>query len=293
MRCSFSRPLVPLFLIFLAIWVLGAAAAEDKDWTPAPEPPAQDSADHGDRQSSHVEDVSLQVEAVVINPYRTANIGSQVGGVIDRYYAEEGDMVLEGQVVAELATRRYVLQADRAAERVKALEAALHRAEEDARIKGDIFAEEATTRQEVLKAQAEAEIALRRLAEAQRELDLALFDLDACRVKAPFTGYVAQRFKQPDEPVERLEKIFSIVDTSRVHAVANVPENLLSRFEKGKEAVFVYGPAKEFRGKIDRVAKLIDPKSKTKRVYLVIQNTGNELEAGMSGSIKLLERGSP
>lgn len=160
-------------------------------------------------------------------------------------------------------------------------------AEDDAKLKEEVFGLDATTRQEVLRAVAEAEVARHRLAEAEQELELARFDLDACRVKAPFTGYLAAKHKQPEESVERLEKIFTIVDTSKVYAVANVPEDLLPFFPRGAEAIFVSGLGKAVDGQIERMGKVIDPKSRTKRVYLLIDNPRNELEVGMTGSLRL------
>jgi multidrug resistance efflux pump len=113
--------------------------------------------------------------------------------------------------------------------------------------------------------------------------------LESCEIKAPFSGYLAVRYKQPDETVERLEKVFALVDTSKVHAVANVPELMLDEFPKGKEAFFLLTPEKRFKGTVDRVGKLIDPKSRTKRVFLLINNSDNKLEVGMTGTMQLFK----
>jgi RND family efflux transporter MFP subunit len=281
--------------IVLAVLVAGlllvgpSRGEEETDWSPGSEPPPVEEKSIPAESLPRQQKISSTIEAVVINPYRSANVGGQVGGIIERFNAEEGDRIEEGQIVVELYDRRYLLLAERARERVRSLEVAFSRAEEEARIKGEVYDLDATTRQEVLKARSEAEIARYRLAEAKRELDLAVFDLDACKIQAPFTGYLASKFKQTDETAERLEKIFAIVDTTHIYAVANIPEESVSEFGKGAEAVFIYGDGKEFKGKIDRVGKLIDPKSRTKRVYVLIDNRGNELEAGMSGSLRLLK----
>jgi len=280
-----------VLVVFLAALLLvrPSPAEEEPEWSPSSEPPPVEARPIPPEGLLRREKTPATIEAVVVNPYRSANVGSQVGGVIEHFNAEEGDHIKEGQIVVELYDRRYVLMVERARERVNALKVALGRAEEEARIKGEVYELDATTRQEVLKAQSEAEVARYRLAEAKRELDLAEFDLEACKIQAPFTGYLASKFKQPDESVERLEKIFAIVDTSRILAVANVPEEMVSEFRKGAKAVFIYGEGKEFTGRIDRVGKLIDPKSRTKRVYVLIDNRGNELEAGMGGSLRLLK----
>jgi RND family efflux transporter MFP subunit len=260
-------------------------AQQKPDFTPPGEPaPGTTRSDQVSTEASGKPHASI--EAVVVNPHRSANVGSQVGGVIERFHFDEGDLVQEGQVVAEIAPKRYEILVYRAQDKLKAMEVALRQAEEVAQIKGEVFDLDATTRQELLKAKAEADIARARVGEAKRELELASFDLECCKIKAPYTGYLAVRYKQPDETVDRLEKVFSLVDSSKVHAVANVPEMMISEFKKGIEAQFQYSPTKQFRGVVDKVGKLIDPKSKTKRVYILINNSGGELEIGMTGTLR-------
>ena len=71
------------------------------------------------------------VEATIINPYRTANIGTEVSGMIDRFQVEEGDIVEQGQVVCEVSKARYVLMAEKAADEVKGLRLAVERNSDD------------------------------------------------------------------------------------------------------------------------------------------------------------------
>jgi RND family efflux transporter MFP subunit len=279
-------PFLPLALCLICLLVIPLHAEDEKEWQPSAQPAAAERPIEP-TGSPVPEKSSINVEAAVINPYRSATVGAQVSGVIERFDAEEGDLVKEGQTVVQIAERRYLLLLDRAKERLLSLEAAARRAEDDAKLKEEVFGLDATTRQEVLRAVAEAEVARHRLAEAEQELELARFDLDACLVKAPFTGYLAAKHKQPEESVERLEKIFTIVDTSKVYAVANVPEDLLPFFPRGAEAIFVSGLGKAVDGQIERMGKVIDPKSRTKRVYLLIDNPRNELEVGMTGSLRL------
>ncbi len=231
----------------------------------------------------------VTVEAAVVNPYQSAHVGSQVAGVIDQFYFEEGDLVREGQVVLQIDPARYRLNAQRAEDKLKGLEVALMRLKEEVGVKTELFDLNALSRQDFIKAKSEEEIMRYRVGEARKEMDIALLDLQSCKVKAPFTGHLAIRYKQPGEPTERLEKVFFLVDSSKVYAVANVPEPLLSQFHKGTEASYVYSSKKKFKGTVDRIGKLIDPKSRTKRVYLLIDNSGAELEVGMTGSLQLVK----
>jgi multidrug resistance efflux pump len=137
-----------------------------------------------------------------------------------------------------------------------------------------------------LKTLADVEITGQKIKEAIEDLTIARLNLQACEIKAPFSGFLAVRYKQPFETVDRLEKVFAILDSSKVYAVANVPETMLHRFPKDAEATFVHSSGKKFKGKVERLGKLIDPKSMTKRVHVLIDNPQNELEIGSSGTLE-------
>jgi len=236
-----------------------------------------------------LEDIINKVEQAIIHPYQSANVGAEVGGVIKGVNFQEGDRVESGEVVVEIFEERETAFTQKAEEKLKGLELELQRAEADVRIKEDLVSLGGGTRQELEKAQAEVDIIRQKIKETREDLKLARFNLRACRIKAPFSGYVAVRYKQPYETVERLEKVFAILDSSSVHAVANVPEILLQKFQKDTDAVFIHSSGKKFKGKVDRVGKLIDPKSMTKRVYVLIDNPKGELEIGSSGTLELAD----
>jgi len=231
----------------------------------------------------------ISLEAAIINPYQSANVGTEVSGIIEMFSLGEGQFVEKGKVVAEVSKRRFQLMRDKSAEALKGLKLALSLAERDYEIKSEMLALEGATKAEVLKALTEVEVAKAKVQEGETDLRLADLNLENCQVEAPFSGYIAVKYKQPFEPVERLEKIFAIVDSSRVYSVANLPESSLQKVKVGDKAVFVYRNTKEFSGKVEKIGKLIDPKSGTKRVFVTIDNADGALEIGLTGVLKLAE----
>ena len=131
---------------------------------------------------------AITIDAAVINPFQTANVGSQVAGVIAKFYFEEGDLVREGQIVLEIDAERYRLNAQRADEKLKGLEVALKSLHEEATLKTELFKLDALSRQEFIRVKAEAEAMQHRVREAREELELARLDVQSCTVKAPVYG---------------------------------------------------------------------------------------------------------
>jgi len=236
-----------------------------------------------------LEDSATKVEQAIIHPYQSANVGAEVSGVLKAINFQEGDPVKKGDVVAVLFKERDAALLRKAEEKLAGLQLELKRAEVDLKIKEELSTLGAATRQEYEKAVAELEITDQKVKEAKEELKIADLNLKACEVKAPFSGYLAVRYKQPFETVDRLEKVFAILDSSKVYAVANIPESMLQRFPKDSEAIFVHSNGTKYKGKVERSGKLIDPKSMTKRVYILIDNAKEELEIGSSGTLESVD----
>lgn len=230
-----------------------------------------------------------RIEAAVIHPYKSANVGTEVKGVISKINFEEGDPVLKDAVVLEVDPERYRMLVKKSEERVKGLEFSLRNAEDDLKIKEELFALNAGMQQDVIKARTQVDIERHRLGEAREELKLARLDLEACAVTAPFSGFLAVRYKQPDEVVNQYDNVFALVDKRKVFAVANVPESQTDKFTKGARAVFIHGSGKKYEGHVDKIGVLVDPQSKTLKVHVLIDNPRSDLQIGATGSLELVD----
>jgi membrane fusion protein, multidrug efflux system len=153
-------------------------------------------------------------------------------------------------------------------------------------VQDELFRKRATTYDEVLKARSQVEVLESRQDEALHKLKQAEINLKACILSAPFSGAIAVLYHQPFEMVDNLEKVFEIVDTSKVYARVNWPESRLKELGIGKKAVFQYA-GETFDGVIEKISSLIDPASKSKRVHVLLDNAAGKLQVGMSGTLTL------
>ena len=279
-------------VVCLASYSLLPASETDKNAPPGGENAPIYNAPAGPRSASDSSSFDIdridRIEAAVIHPYRSANIGVEVKGAIDKINFEEGEAVAKDAVILEISPDRYKLVAKKARERVKGLELSLKNAEEDLKIKEDLLSLNAGTQQDVSKAMTQVDIERHRLLEAREELKLAVMDVESCKVTAPFAGFLAVRYKQPDEVVNQYDNVIALVDKSKVYAVANVPESQASKFVKGAKAFFVHGSGKKYEGVVEKVGVLVDPQSKTLKVHILIDNPRGDLQVGATGSIELI-----
>jgi multidrug efflux pump subunit AcrA (membrane-fusion protein) len=95
-------------------------------------------------------------------------------------------------------------------------------------------------------------------------------------------------YNKQHESVQRFDQLFLMADTSKVYAVVNAPEQILTQLRKGLPAIFVRPDGERYMGVVARISKPIDPSSKTKRVHVLINNAASKLEMGMLGAVRLM-----
>jgi len=222
--------------------------------------------------------------SAVIYPFQSATVGAEVRGIVDIINFKEGDSVAKDSVVAEISKARYTAVVGEFQGNYDAVVRSLDRAREELAVQDELYSRRATTYDDLLKARAQVQVLEARKEEASHKLKQAELNLQACVLKAPFSGTIAVLYHEPFETVDNLEKVFGLIDTTKVYARANWPESRLSELALGKKAVFRYD-GKDYEGVIDKISSLIDPASKSKRVHLLIENPQGKLEVGMSGAV--------
>ncbi|MBI5572895.1 MAG: efflux RND transporter periplasmic adaptor subunit [Desulfomonile tiedjei] len=252
---------------------------------PSLEQTASPAADRSETSPDSVQRASPKIEGAVIRAYRQATVAAEVQGVVEKRYGKEGDLARAGSVVFEISPDLFQTIADRSRERLEERRAIRERYEEELKLKERLLSHDAGTLQEIVKARSEVKVATHREKEASLDLQLAIRDMNKCKVRAPFTGWLVSLHRDAFESVQRFEQLFLISDTSKVYAVANVPQALARQATKGANASFYSSSGAVFHGTVDKVEAVIDPASQTRKVYILIDNSKASLQMGMLGQI--------
>jgi RND family efflux transporter MFP subunit len=235
------------------------------------------------------------IAGCLIEPERTADVGSPVAGVIERVEVERGQRVKRGQVLAVLRAEVERASFDVAKSRADSsadLEAAtanavfnrdrLTRAE-------DLFRQSFISQQALDQARTEARMADQKLKQAReqraiskQERDVAEAQLSQRIIRSPMDGVVAERHaaageRADDKPLLRIARI----DPLRVQLV--VPTSLYGQVRVGgKVGISPELPgATRLTARVTMVDKVIDPASNTFRVQLELPNPDFSLPAGL------------
>ena len=129
---------------------------------------------------------------------------------------------------------------------------------------------------------------------AQAQMDAAKAHQDAlavqlsyARVLSPINGVVADRSVYPGEMASAGMPLISIVDISRVRAVANVPVKEAQSIKVGRPAR-VAGPEGDIPGTVVVVSPAVSPNATTVEVWVEIPNPGERLKPGATARVAII-----
>ena len=202
-----------------------------------------------------------------------AVVVARSAGTIDGLYAELGDRVSAGQLLARLesADQAIALAGAEAAYENMTLAAARTRL-----LKKGGGATAADSEQ--------VEFQLRQ-ADVQRRK--AQRDVQLTRVSAPFAGIVTARLARPRRFVEVGDTLFRVTESSPLFARVRVPESGARQLRVGDSATVSAGTGFDYRARIVHAAPFIDAGSGTREVVLEVLRPGGALLAGSSVTVRL------
>lgn len=169
-----------------------------------------------------------------------ADVGAIVSSIVTRLLVREGDRVKQGQVLAELNAP----DAARVAGELTKARSQRNRAERALIRERRLIAQRATTQAEL--EQAEAELAGLRAEERAARLLLAAYGASGAHVsvKAPLAGVIAQRDVDLGARIEGGDRLFRIVDPSKLLVRAEVLERDAERIVQGDAARLLFPSGK-------------------------------------------------
>jgi len=107
-------------------------------------------------------------------------------------------------------------------------------------------------------------------------------------IRAPFDGSVTERFVDPGAFIQQ-SKIVSIVDTSKVRVLVDVPETEVRFAQIGTEASIQFDalPGNGVKAAISRTSGALDPILRTMRIELDVPNPKYTIYPGMFARVEL------
>jgi membrane fusion protein, heavy metal efflux system len=209
-----------------------------------------------------------------------------VGGIVLKVYAELGDYVNKGQLLA-------TLRSPEVAEFEKELQDAqsdLIVARNNYKVALELFEGKLNSDRDVLTAKSGLEKAESRLKQIQQTFEIySLKPGSIYEVRSPISGFIIQKNINQDMQLrsDRTDNIFDVAEIDDVWAIANVNESDIGLIKTGMDAAVttLSYPDKVFKGKVDKIFNIIDPDTKAMKVRINLPNPDYLLKPEMRASI--------
>jgi len=156
----------------------------------------------------------------------------------------------------------------------------------------------ATRELELLRSRSQEQdrrIAQSRLDQAKAQLDYIRKRLSYTEVRSPFNGAVTQQFLYPGDMTGPGAPVFTVMDLSRVNALAQVPEDRAIDVALRQTCRFapVDASGQQYQGIISVVNQAVDPVRRTVEVWCEIPNPKRRLRAGVFGNVSIVTARRP
>ena len=218
-----------------------------------------------------------------LQPELQAEIRAEMPGALLQTFADVGQRVGAGQVLARIDDRAVSDQALSARSGVSTAETAYNVAARELDRAETLLKAGAIAERQVELARSQASAASAQLANARAMLASADKALRTTQVRAPFAGVIAVRQASAGDVVAPGAPLFTLVDPGSMRLEASVPANELSLVRVGLPIEFqVSGyPNRRFGGRITRVSPTADPATGQVQIVASIPNAGNTLVGGL------------
>ncbi len=201
-----------------------------------------------------------------------------VQGTITGYYAKAGDVVAEGDVLAQIDSEPYELQLKQAEAVYLAAEATFTRV-------SDLYQSGAATRQNYDEAKAQYDA-------YKAQYELALMQLGYATVTAPVSGTVLMAGSAEGSIGTSTSPLYVIADLDKLQINLNVPERYFDLMNGNKDTIraIVTRDGASASAVVDTIAPYVSPESKTFKVTLALEGDVSAFRPGMFVTVRLIYR---
>jgi RND family efflux transporter MFP subunit len=227
----------------------------------------------------------------------TVDVVPRTAGRLVSVNVKLGDRVGRGQLLAKIEDQEVNEQVKQAEASHQVAQATIRQREADLKFaevnlerSKSLFARQLLPQQSLDDAEArhsaaaaQLDLARAQFSQAQARLEELRINLGNTNITSPVNGFVGRRNVDPGAWASNQTPVVSVVDISSVRLVANVVEKDLRLVNVGDPARVEVDafPGETFRGRIARVAPVLDPTTRTAEIEIEVPNGDFRLKPGM------------
>ena len=207
---------------------------------------------------------------------QTVNSYSQIAGLVEKLFVEEGQWVEKGQPLLQLEQREYLLAAEKA-------RVAYEKQQAD-------FQRLTALKHKNLLSDEEYDNARLTLKQAELDWKQAELNLDYTIVRSPINGVVGERLVNLGDRIQPSTNLFVISNLAQKVVKVFVPQNEMAKVYRRQPAVITSDvlPEQQFTGWVKRISPIVDAQSGTFKVTVGVKDPRGDLKPGMFVNVQLI-----
>lgn len=260
----------------LALWMTSGVIGGDEKplQEPAQQAPAEQRLTSVQVREQSAEPVQRSLTSQgQVEPYRAVEVKAETAGQVVEVLADKGARVERGQPLIKLAMN------DRQA-RLAKVQALVEQRSQD-------YEAQRKLADEGFQSQSAMRQIFAGLQEAKADLEAIKLDIERTTLRAPFDGILNARPVELGAYVAPGTPVATVVDLDPLKVAVNIPQQDVAQLQVGQRAEVTITGGRTLQGRVDFIAAMADPGSRTYRVELQVPNEGNAIPAGLSAEVRL------
>jgi len=290
-----------VYLAAIGMTCLNIAACQPRDAAKAPTAPVGESwveLAETDVATVGAGEIGLVLRANgTLRAIRQSSVRAKVAGEIVEVGVREGERVNAGQLLAKIDPSDYVSRLEDRQASMEASRAQAAFAESTRRKNEELLQKKFISPQAYDAAKSGAEVSLAQRQSLEAQVVLAKKALEDTLVRAPISGWVAERAVQRGDKTPVDGRLFTLVDLSRLELEALVPANEIARVAVGQAfSLGVEGfSGQRFEGRVARIGPMAVSGSRSVPIYIEVSNPDSALKAGLfaEGTLSIGRHAAP
>ena len=186
-------------------------------------------------------------------------VGARISGRVEKLFANIGDVVKKGQVIARLEQEDLKAKVNEANMNLKINEANLDLAQKNLQRMQNLYAKDFVSKDKVDVAERDYKAAVAQSNQVRETIRYNETQMSYANIYAPISGVIASVATQQGETVSasslNVPTFVTIVDLNRLEIYAYVDETDIGKIRPGLEATFAVDsfPDKDFKGKVTAI----------------------------------------
>ncbi|HET6996493.1 MAG TPA: efflux RND transporter periplasmic adaptor subunit [Chitinophagaceae bacterium] len=285
-------------VVFAASALLLAACGSKQQQQQGPPPPVPVTVEKVQATSAAYHD-EYPGTLVALNQ---TEIRAQVSGYVTAIYFKDGSKITRGQRLYSIDQQLYNANYQHAQANLQVQITNMDKAQKDADRYHELDKKDAIAKQQVDYADAALEAAKKQVDAAKANVNAVKTSVNFATITAPFSGTIGISLVKPGTAVVAGQTVLNTISSDNPMAVDfSVDQKEVYRFaqlqqtQAAKDSIFSIAFGTDvypFPGIIYLIDRAVDPQTGTIKTRLVFPNVNNVLKAGMSTTVRVLNKAS-